>query len=122
IDLTRKGTKKVTIIELLPKVGLNIGRTSRWVVIAQLRQRNVDMLTEATPVRITDKGVIYKQGGVEKLAEADTVVIAVGTRANDKLVKSLKKMHPSVYAIGDCVSPRLAIDAIYEGSKVAREI
>jgi len=112
----------VTIIELLPKIGLNIGRTSRWVIITQLRQRNVSMITEATPVSITDEGVIYKQVGVEKLAEADTVVIATGTRADDKLFYSLKNVHPLVYAIGDCVAPRMALDAIFEGSKIAREI
>ena len=52
----------------------------------------------------------------------DTVVHAVGSMANDQLFKSLKAKFSEIYAVGDCVTPRQVMHAMYEGSKVGREL
>ncbi len=54
--------------------------------------------------------------------KADTVVLAVGSEPNNKLVKELKEAGYSVHSIGDCVEPRDALLAVREGAELGRKI
>ncbi len=71
-------------------------------------------------------GVVYKEitsgsvvlidrEGREQTLEADTVVIAAGTRPNDGLADDLRKMVPELYSAGDCVEARSIMEAMQEG-------
>lgn len=54
--------------------------------------------------------------------EADTLVLSYWRKANDELYAQLKDKVQQIYKIGDALAPRLLIDAIHEGYKVASEI
>ena len=54
--------------------------------------------------------------------EADTIVTALPLRPNTELLKSLEGRVGEIYAIGDCREPHLIIDAIDDGSRIARGI
>jgi NADPH-dependent glutamate synthase beta subunit-like oxidoreductase len=55
--------------------------------------------------------------------EIDTVVLATGAVAENSLEKILRNEKGlSVFAAGDCVKARNVMEAIYEGSKIGREI
>jgi thioredoxin reductase len=54
--------------------------------------------------------------------EADTTVTALPLLPNAGLAKSLEGSAPEVYAIGDCREPHLIVDAIADGSRLARAI
>jgi 2,4-dienoyl-CoA reductase (NADPH2) len=122
LSLNRKGTKNVTIVEMLPKLGRGIGISTRWTIMRTLRELGISMVSSAKVERITDKGVIVKIDGEDKLIEADTVVIAVGHRSNNELLEELKAKAPEVYGIGDCVEPRTALEAIREAYDIAIRI
>jgi hypothetical protein len=55
---------------------------------------------------------------------ADTVVLVLGSSANDGLFHELRAAGaiPSLHMIGDCMAPRRVSDAIREGELVARKI
>jgi hypothetical protein len=55
---------------------------------------------------------------------ADTVVLVLGSSANDALFHELRAggQVPSLHMIGDCMAPRRVSDAIREGELVARKI
>ena len=53
---------------------------------------------------------------------ADTVVLAAGRKADSALTQSLKDTVREIYAIGDCVQPRMIIDAIEEAAAVGHKI
>ena len=55
-------------------------------------------------------------------SDCDSVVLAMGSRAEDSLYKSLKGTVEELYRIGDCVAPRRIDMAILEGENVARMI
>ncbi|MGQ9722282.1 MAG: oxidoreductase [Candidatus Jordarchaeum sp.] len=114
-----KSNKEVTIVEMLDKMGQDIGGSTRWTILKSLSGSGVKMLTTTKVTEITDKGVVLDGGEV---LEADTVVIAVGSTPNNELVEKLKGKVPEIYAIGDCVTPRKAIDAMHEAAAVARKI
>jgi 2,4-dienoyl-CoA reductase (NADPH2) len=121
VGLTLKGSKTVTILEMEDKIGRDIGRSTRWPLLMSLRLHGVEVITKAKVEGIGDDGVVYTQNGVANVMAADTVVIAVGTRSERRLAEAAAG-EAQVYVIGDAVEPRTALEAIYEGSSVARQI
>jgi len=103
--LEAKG-KRVTILEMQPVIGADIGPKNRWVIIDRMVQARIRMEAGATVTGITDKGVtIVRKGKYHEFFEADTVVIAVGMKAVDTLANALEGKVPELVRIGDCVQP-----------------
>jgi len=122
LSLIRKG-KKVTIIEMLNKIGKDVSLSNRWILLQELARYTVDMLTGVTVEVITKEGLtIVDKGGKRQVLKADTVVIAVGSKPDRALFKELMDKVPEFYEIGDCITPRKAIDAIYEGFDIAHKL
>jgi len=121
IDMTR-GRRQVTVLEMLDRVGSDMGITTRSSVRFGLRLHNVKVITRAPARRITGTGVLYEQNGAEHLAEADTVVIATGSRPVDGLGEALQGIVPEICKVGDCLSPRTASEAIEEAARVGRRL
>ena len=121
IKMTRQGPQ-VTILEMLERIGQDMGPTTRASVRFALRLHEVKVVTKAIARRITEKGVIYERDGKEELAEADTVVIAIGSKPETGLYDALHSALPEVYRIGDCVKARTVCEAIEEAALIARKI
>lgn len=68
----------------------------------------------------TIKGLNVYSNAVIDFDGYDTVVLAVGNRAEDSLYFALKGKIRELYRIGDCVAPRKMDMAILEGHKVGR--
>jgi 2,4-dienoyl-CoA reductase (NADPH2) len=121
LQFTRTGTD-VAVLEMVNRIGQDIGRTTRWTIIGELREYGVRMVTLATATKITDEGVVYEHEGQEKLVPADTVVIAAGVESSKGLAEALEDAFAEVHSIGDCVEPRQAMDAIHEAARIARQL
>ncbi len=116
--------RDVTIVEMLPRIGEDIGITTRWTVLMYLRQRGVKMLTNKKAVEIKKGAVVVEDTRSKERSEipCDTIVLAVGTKPNDGLYDELVGKVAEVYKIGDCVRPRKAIDATHEAADLALKI
>ena len=121
-SLVTHGIKEVTLVEALPKAGQDIGLTTRWTILQDLRRYGVKMLVGATAREITPDGVVVTVDGKEKLIEGDTVILALGSSPDTALYEQLKDQVSELYLIGDARSPRKAYEAIHEGFKVGMEI
>lgn len=121
--LAEKG-KKVTLLARRERVGDDIGRTARWVILQRLRAAGVSMETKVNVVEITDKGVrgIRRNGRESEFFEGDSVVLAVGLAPSNELSQKLERNAAAIYPIGDCVEVRKIVEAIEDGFRVAREI
>ncbi len=122
MSLAGKGPRKVTLVRRGSHVGESLGRSNRWVVLQELRRLGVKMITDAQYIRVTDEGLLILVNGREKLLEADTIVVAAGYEADDKLKEKWRDVAPEVYVIGDARAPQKGIDAIYEGTLIGRQI
>lgn len=121
-DLCTRGIKKVTIIEMLPRLGKDIGMSTRWVELQMLKLYGVEAMTDTTVTRITPDGVIVdRQGSPERLT-CDTVVVAVGTSSLNTLEHAIQGTVQQVFVVGDAKSPRKAYEAIREGYEAAISI
>ncbi len=114
-ELATKGIKEVIVIEMNKSVGTDIGISSRWIILQELRRYGVRVVTRAKVNAINAQGVLVEQCGEEKLIEADTVLLAVGSRPESALCEKIKERLPEVYMVGDAVAPRKALDAVRQG-------
>ncbi|MGD8985497.1 MAG: FAD-dependent oxidoreductase [Desulfobacteraceae bacterium] len=113
--LVNRGDKHVTVVEMMKRVGEDIGSSTRWTVMMELRRLGVTILTGATAVGIRPEGVEIEKGQKRDLLPADSVVIAAGAEPENLLVDKMVDLVPEIYTIGDAKAPRNALEAIKEG-------
>jgi 2,4-dienoyl-CoA reductase (NADPH2) len=113
--LINKGNKEVTVVEMAQKAGVDIGISTRWTVFAELKRLGVKILTASKAVEINPGGVRIETAQATETLPADSVVIAVGSRSENKLEACLGAWVSDVYVIGDAKEPRNALEAIKEG-------
>lgn len=115
--------KKVTIVEMLYGVAVDVNLFSRFYLLDKLAELGVEMLTMTTVQEITGQGVVAVDAGKNRrVIEADTVVLATGFRCNGELAEGLRDRIPEVYTIGSCVNPGKIGDAMHDAARVARQI
>ena len=111
--------KRVTILEMLPKIGLDIGPTERFIMLSSLREKGVELQVAAQATGISAAGVEAICNGKTTLFEADMVIIATGMQPANDLFSCLAGKLAEVYSIGDCVEPKRIGEAIKDAYRVA---
>ena len=114
--------KRVTILEMLDKIGVDIGGSIRWIVKKKLKEAGVSIKTGTKVVEIVEGGVIVEKEGKRYSIGGETVVLAVGTVSNRGLYDELSGKIPNLQIIGDAAEPRKVLEAIHEGAEIARRI
>jgi 2,4-dienoyl-CoA reductase (NADPH2) len=118
--------KQVMVIEMLERCGTDIGISTRWTLLQQADRLGVQFMTASCVKEITPQGLKAESENGLKDIVADTIVLAVGSRAHDELEDFLAtegiKHKFEIRKIGDCASPRKALDAIHEGFELGRTL
>jgi 2,4-dienoyl-CoA reductase-like NADH-dependent reductase (Old Yellow Enzyme family)/thioredoxin reductase len=113
----------VTIVEMLPKIGMQIESMTRKIILRKLREYGVTVLTEHQLRKITEKGVVLSdKTDKDIILDCDSVIIAIGTRPNNSLFEKTKSLGSETYQIGDCLEARSAKEAIFEGTSIGLSI
>jgi len=112
--LARKG-KKVTILELLPRIARDIGVTNRTAMRERIQEAGITVLTSAETKEISETEVTVEVEGKMQPIEADTVVISVGFRPDSNLREALEGKVPVLHIIGDSNEPGKILGAIHDG-------
>jgi 2,4-dienoyl-CoA reductase (NADPH2) len=120
--LVKRG-RKVTIVDTAEALGEGMIDFRLGLLLDWFRKKGVTMMPGVKYVEITDKGLtIITKGGDRQTIEADNIIPATPLKANNEVLKSLEGKVPEAYAIGDCKEPRLIVDAIADGWRIARTI
>jgi 2,4-dienoyl-CoA reductase (NADPH2) len=114
--------KRVTIMEIMDKVGRDIGPTERFIILSSLKRQGVAMEAATRAVEITTAGVVTVRDGKTMLFEADTVIVATGMQPDNELSHSLAALGGEFYAIGDCVEPKRIGEAVKSAYRTALRI
>jgi len=118
-ELAQKG-KKVILLEALDKIGPEVAPAQRVKLLGELESLKVEMAANATVTEITESGVRVNAGEDSKSYHGETVVLTLGAKPLNDLADEIRVLAPEFYAIGDCVRPRRAVDAVHEGANLAR--
>jgi 2,4-dienoyl-CoA reductase (NADPH2) len=121
-ELCSQGLKKVTVVEMLEKVCRDVGISTRWGILQDMRNLGIDIRMNAVAKRIEEDGVVVMVEGQEEKIPADTVIIAVGACPAGELYEELKETDIEVYLVGDAKEARKAIEAIQEAYEVGLKI
>ncbi len=123
-DLLAEKGKKVSIVTLhkLGEDGRPVEAATYRALRDRLVARGVFIYPDSPAWEIRDNGVYVNHNRELLFLKADTVVIAIGARPENRLSQELEGIVPRVYSIGDCVEARDAMEAIREGAEVGRLI
>ena len=115
--------KEVTLVEMLEEIASDLVAHLKHHLSQRLTEKGVTVLTSAK-VKELGKGyaLVEEASGTGKIDGFDTIVLAVGSKPNDRIAKSLEKKVPELYVIGDASEPREALEAVYEGEEIALKI
>jgi len=113
---------KVTVVEMLPQAGADMDPLAKAMLMKSLNQHGAQIHTSTKVLRLTADTVVVKRDDEEVTMPIETVVVAVGVRANRELADALTGTDREIHVIGDAIEPRKAIDAIHEGFEIARKL
>jgi 2,4-dienoyl-CoA reductase (NADPH2) len=113
--LATRGTKQIKLVEMIDRLGKDIGRSTRWAMMQELSRFGVEMLTGAKALSITLSGVTVEKEGKVSEIPADTVVLAAGAACFHPLKEILKQMNMAYQCIGDAHHIGMAFDAVHQG-------
>lgn len=125
-DYLLEQDKKVELVCRYLHPGVDIVTSGDLGFMYQRILNNGCVLTPNTMVKaIEDHRVILfniynKEESVRE--HVDNVILAFPHKADNQLYRELKGKVKELHAIGDCLAPRRALEAIYEGNKVGRAL
>jgi len=113
--LLRNNNKKITVFEMNPKAGEDIGRATKWIILGNIKYYNVDIITGAKVASIKDKVVVYEKAGKICEEKFDTIINATGAVSVRKLADRIKETGIPFTVIGDSNRPSSIMQAIHDG-------
>jgi 2,4-dienoyl-CoA reductase-like NADH-dependent reductase (Old Yellow Enzyme family)/thioredoxin reductase len=122
LSLSEKGCS-VTLVEQLPKIGIQIEAITRKMIIQQLKKNDVKILTNFRLIKVSETGVVISDSNENFLfIGGDRVIIAIGNKPNDSLYEGSISLGIETHRVGDCLEVRSAKEAIYEGALIGKMI
>ena len=104
-----------TIVEMTEHIAAKAQLTERTDYLTWLEKSGVKTLVDTACTEITDRGVRVKNADGEQFLEADTVIIAAGTRALEKERDQFADVAFDVISVGDCVKASSIVHATHTG-------
>jgi 2,4-dienoyl-CoA reductase-like NADH-dependent reductase (Old Yellow Enzyme family)/thioredoxin reductase len=114
--------KHVTLVEMLREVGADMDALARSMLLKRLGEHGVEIHTTTRVTRLTPVAAIVQRDGQETRIPIETVVMAVGVRANRELADALEGSGLEYHVVGDAVEPRQVPEAMREAFEVATRL
>jgi 2,4-dienoyl-CoA reductase-like NADH-dependent reductase (Old Yellow Enzyme family)/thioredoxin reductase len=121
VHLAQEG-KTVHLVEMRDTLAPDCNIRHRPILMQKIDELVTVHLCHAG-LRVTEVGLVCKApDGTEVLIPGETVVCAVGQRANRDDAEALRYSAPFVREVGDCIRPANITKAMYEGYHAALDI
>jgi NADPH-dependent 2,4-dienoyl-CoA reductase/sulfur reductase-like enzyme len=113
--LAKQG-KKVTIIEMLNKIGdPSYPHYNIPLIEAIDNNPNITYKLQTKCVEVTPRGVRVDKNDVEEVLAADSIVFLVGLAPELETIEKLRDCATEFYSVGDCVKPQRIMEATRTG-------
>lgn len=120
--LATRGTRDIVLLEMIDKIGKDIGKSTRWGMLQEMRRVGVKTNVETKALEITAEGVKVTSEQGEEILPADTVVLAAGSISHHPLEEILKNQGVEYKLVGDAGKIGLAFDAVHQGFRAGCEV
>jgi 2,4-dienoyl-CoA reductase (NADPH2) len=121
-DMLYRSGRTITVLEILDRMAENVGISTRWSLIKNLKLMGVNLRPRTKILGIEENTVIVETDNGKESIAADTIVIAAGTIPINDLTREVTQDGIEVITIGDAREPRKIADAIMEGFDTALKI
>jgi 2,4-dienoyl-CoA reductase (NADPH2) len=132
-EMATKGSKEICVIEMMDRVGKDIGKSTKWGMMQDLGRFGVTTITSGRVTKIIETGIEYAKtpggetpedapGRATRQMAVDTVVVAAGSASHNPLEEIVKELGLAVQVIGDAGRVGTAFDAVHAGYRAAREL
>lgn len=116
---------EVTIVEMKSVIGEDVTPENRCYMLKNFEKNHVQLYSDTKILQFYPDGVSCMCSDSKQLSlrDFDSIVLAMGTRSNDKLKESISKLAPQVYVIGEAKhSPGNAMNATSDARTIALKI
>ena len=121
-ELLFKGSSKVTVFEMLPRIGQDVGKSTRWILFDNLKRYNISVKTGARVTSVHNGMVKFQKDGREEEMQFDNVVLASGSQSVTGISADVKKMGYPFATVGDGVRAGKLNEALHGGFLAAINI
>jgi 2,4-dienoyl-CoA reductase (NADPH2) len=121
-ELMFQGSSNVTVFEMLPRIGQDVGKSTRWILFDNLKRYKISVKTGAKVTSIRDGIVKFQKDGREEQRQFDNVILASGSQSVAGMSAQVKKMGYPFAAVGDGVRVGKLNEAIHGGFLAAINI
>jgi 2,4-dienoyl-CoA reductase (NADPH2) len=121
-ELMFQGSSGVTVFEMLPRIGQDVGKSTRWILFDNLKRYRISVKTGTTVTSIRNGRVKFQKDGQEEQMQFDNVILASGSKSVPGLSAEIKKMGYPFATVGDGVRPGKLNEAIHGGFLAAMNI
>lgn len=116
--------KSVHIIEMSDTLALQANMLYKIALrqkVEKLENLKIHFNSQVTKI-CEDKVIVIDSNNKESEISGDTIIIATGVKPKKDVAESFYGINRDVYLIGDCNSPRIIMDAVFEGYTIASRI
>jgi pyruvate/2-oxoglutarate dehydrogenase complex dihydrolipoamide dehydrogenase (E3) component len=112
--------KQVTLVEMRGEIAADFVFHLKHYLARRLAEKGVTVLT-STKVKELGRGyaLVEDATGTRKIEGFDGIVLAVGSRPDDRLAKELAGSVSDLYVIGDASKPGEILQAVYAAEEAA---
>ena len=121
-ELLFRGSSKVTVFEMLPRIGQDIGKSTRWIVFDNLKRYGIKVKTSAKVTSICNGNVKFEKKDQVQQIQFDNVILASGSQSVPGLSAEIKKLGIPFATVGDGLRLGKLNDAIHGGFLAALNI
>ena len=124
LKMLHEGRNQVTVLEMLPKLGTALGKTTKWVLLDKCDALGVKLISGANIQEIGEDYVVYKDAADKEqvINGVDYVYHATGVEPKDSLYKEIKALNIPVEKIGDVRKPETVMEAVSRGYKIGNTV
>jgi 2,4-dienoyl-CoA reductase (NADPH2) len=109
----------VQIVDADEALGVDLGRTTRWVILKTLKEKKIESHLNAEATHIDTKKITIKQDGKYYHLRAKTVIIATRPQPRDRITKQLEKKGLRFEKIGSITKPMNLLEIVHSAFEFA---
>jgi 2,4-dienoyl-CoA reductase (NADPH2) len=121
-ELMFRGSSQVTVFEMRPRIGQDVGKSTRWIVFDNLKRFGISVKTGARVTSIRDGNVKFEKEDQTQQIQFDSVILASGAQSVPGLSREIKKLGIPFATVGDSLRLGKLNDAIHGGFLAALNI
>jgi pyruvate/2-oxoglutarate dehydrogenase complex dihydrolipoamide dehydrogenase (E3) component len=110
---------KVTLVEMQDDIAKEMYLTVRASLLRRFEQEKIDVQTNTKVLEFKEDGIVCEKDGETAILDGyNSIILALGSKKYNPL-EDAEELAPEVYTIGDAKQARSALEAIYEGARLA---